>query len=1301
MGECTPGEEKIENKTDSTCDAEGKYDSVYYCTECGKEVSRVKKTIEKLPHDWNETVYSWDADAKTFTATRTCKNFASHVETETKAAVEEILVAPKCETLDSPTGSAKYTSAFTVDWATEQIKEIVLSALPHKDDNKDHKCDSGCNITFGVCEDTDKDHKCDYGCDKFYGKHEDLTGAENRPDHFCDYCNQRISDCVDENFDHNCDFDCGASYGTCEDKNHDHHCDYGVNCPVVFGECKDEDKDHKCDYGEGCKVVFGAHKWNGHSDIDEIKSKATCMSPAIYYNYCSYCNKPVDDATHEYGEADTVNGHKFDGRVTATENDNHSVKCTVTGCSESKLVDCRYETTKEVLATCQTNGYKVEKCLICRDSKKTNTEKNPANHVGGTEIKDAVDATCIANGYSGDTYCLGCKAKIADGKEVIADPAVHAHVNMMDYDKVDSTCEKEGYEAYRYCDACKTYAVEKVVIAKKDHQYTDYVSNGDGTHSAKCETCSAVQNTIDCSGGVANCVDKKVCDFCKEPYGETDSTNHKKTITVAKKDSTCQVEGNNPYLKCEACNTALEEIITIEKKAHVYGEWTKVAGEDKHVKSCLTCNADIADVATVEEDCEGGYAYCNKLAKCSVCKGEYGSFDYSHHRSEITTLVGAKAATCCEKGYTGDEYYICCYDESKTAAENAGALKKSGTEIPVAEHNFTIEIVSERVPANCKETGNATYKCSTCPEGKEATKVKTLEIDLSNHKSSTTVTVGEVEATCIEDGFTGNVYYDCCYDSTKTDAENKIALKTKGTVVKANGEHNYGGIYPEYSVEKIEETKDADGNVTSREIVLKTDAVSYDDMVAARHADGFWYHVKVCTVCYEVSRERCYTYTSDKATCTTTEKCEVCEGLCSLMDSSNHAAAELVEGKSATCTENGVKDYYKCTACGKRFFDASCTKEITAENEDQLIIVANGTHTIDRKNQKPTANNNGTHTYKCSVCGTEEITESCSGGTATCSTLKKCQYCGVSYGEYNDKVHEKGTIEIGRVEPDRCKPGVKGKVQYECCGKVTSGGEEIPALEDHTWTETTSKTDNCASGYTITRTCDVCKTVETEEVAAGTHNLSVIVYESEKDCTTTRYIYYACSICSHTEHEVVINGTTYKYISVEEIPAKDDCSWSAWTTVKASCIAEGSKSRHCLVCGKTENIVLPKTAHSVVVEGGYGATCDTAGKQDYAYCAVTGCPYAKGGQPIGTVPGYEKYANSNGQVIGALGHGDHNGDDYCDHCGRFEDTNVDGTNCNCICHKQNGFMKLIYKFLQFFWKLFKINKTCCSAGVHY
>lgn len=49
-GNHTPGEECIENKVDSTCAAPGSYDSVYYCTVCGTEISRETVNTGLLRH---------------------------------------------------------------------------------------------------------------------------------------------------------------------------------------------------------------------------------------------------------------------------------------------------------------------------------------------------------------------------------------------------------------------------------------------------------------------------------------------------------------------------------------------------------------------------------------------------------------------------------------------------------------------------------------------------------------------------------------------------------------------------------------------------------------------------------------------------------------------------------------------------------------------------------------------------------------------------------------------------------------------------------------------------------------------------------------------------------------------------------------------------------------------------------------------------------------------------------------------------------------------------------------------------
>ncbi|WP_316631404.1 dockerin type I repeat-containing protein [uncultured Ruminococcus sp.] len=52
----TPGEPVQENVVPASCTAEGSYDEVVYCTECGEEISREQKTIDKIAHNPGEAV---------------------------------------------------------------------------------------------------------------------------------------------------------------------------------------------------------------------------------------------------------------------------------------------------------------------------------------------------------------------------------------------------------------------------------------------------------------------------------------------------------------------------------------------------------------------------------------------------------------------------------------------------------------------------------------------------------------------------------------------------------------------------------------------------------------------------------------------------------------------------------------------------------------------------------------------------------------------------------------------------------------------------------------------------------------------------------------------------------------------------------------------------------------------------------------------------------------------------------------------------------------------------------------------
>lgn len=53
----TNGEPVRENVQDSTCTATGSYDEVVYCSVCGAEISKTKKTIEMKAHTWGDWVY--------------------------------------------------------------------------------------------------------------------------------------------------------------------------------------------------------------------------------------------------------------------------------------------------------------------------------------------------------------------------------------------------------------------------------------------------------------------------------------------------------------------------------------------------------------------------------------------------------------------------------------------------------------------------------------------------------------------------------------------------------------------------------------------------------------------------------------------------------------------------------------------------------------------------------------------------------------------------------------------------------------------------------------------------------------------------------------------------------------------------------------------------------------------------------------------------------------------------------------------------------------------------------------------
>ena len=174
----------------------------------------------------------------------------------------------------------------------------------------------------------------------------------------------------------------------------------------------------------------------------DVKTPATCSvkgwttyTATFAVDWAETQTNDVQDipfADHEWDDAVSYTWEMVDGNWTCTakrvctENSEHFEEATAKVTDEvTTTADCK---TEEVI----TYTASFSKTWAGQDAKTVTGEKNPANHVGGTHIKDAFDATVNAPGYTGNTHCTGCGVKIAEGTEI---PQLQT--------KVDATTEFE------------------------------------------------------------------------------------------------------------------------------------------------------------------------------------------------------------------------------------------------------------------------------------------------------------------------------------------------------------------------------------------------------------------------------------------------------------------------------------------------------------------------------------------------------------------------------------------------------------------------------------------------------------------------------------------------------------------------------------------------------------------------------------------------------------------------------------------------------------------------------------------
>ena len=337
--------------------------------------------------------------------------------------------------------------------------------------------------------------------------------------------------------------------------------------------------------------------------------------------------------------------------------------------------------------TCTEAGTKTYTCTSCGKTKTTEIAATGHQH---TEIRNKKEATCKAEGYTGDTYCTDCETKVSSGQ------AIPKTDHTWDNGKVttEATCEHTGVRTY-ICSVCGETKEEET--PKTDHTYDD------GTVTKKPTCIETGIKTYTCT----------VCQKTKTE--EIPAIGHQHTEIRNKKEATCKAEGYTGDMYCKDCGEKLSDGKTIAKTT----EHTWDAGK---VTKAATCT-------------EKGV----KTYTCTVC-GATKTEEIAATGHQHTEVRNKVEATCTKEGYSGDTYCTDC-----------GEKLSSGTEIARKAHEYEER---ERNEANCKRNGYILFVCKVCGDEKREVLPKT------DHQH--TEIRNKVEATCTDEGYTGDTYCTDC-----------------------------------------------------------------------------------------------------------------------------------------------------------------------------------------------------------------------------------------------------------------------------------------------------------------------------------------------------------------------------------------------------------------------------------------------------------------------------------------------------------------------------------------------------------